>query len=785
MHVLIIGQYDYNQPMETQNYVGRSILRTEDERLLRGAGSFTADIHLTGLLHLVIVRSPHAHAKILNIDASAVLNSPGVVGVLTSDDLHDIGWLGSIGRPGMEIKQGGDHPILASGRALYAGQPVAAVIAQSLSEAVDASYEFDITYEPLDAINDLEDAASGKYAPLHEAMGNNICAYQRTGGGDVNKAFNEAGKIISGKFTVPRIAPMAMEGRACISSYDSESGNLTFYSSNQSAHDIEHHLHEIIHVPGRIRVFAPDVGGGVGHKHHIYPEEVCAVAFSIKSGLPVKWVETRSENIHSSHSRGLEASLQAAVNSQGKILGLKGRFLSDMGAFWISGAFTSPDNAAKRITGPYDIKAYDGEQFCVMTNRPPMTSYRGAGQPEGTFCMERLMDLIARELDIDPIEVRRVNLIQPSSFPYTTIAGIPYVDGDYEPVIDKAVETSNYKDLLKKLHTERSAGKLVGLGVAISTKGSGGTGGDAARSSAAKISIDRDGGILIATDISPHGQGNATTFAQIAADILGVAIEDITVQWGDTDLIKPFGPGAGTYASRGLVIGGHAIHQTATQLRDSLLDIGARILETSIANVRITSGKLHSLQDPSHYLPIGQVACQLGDQFEGCEHYSTFTLPPGSFAFAMHVAYVEIDPETGRLNLKDFTAVHDVGNLINPMIVEGQIHGGIVQGLGEAMLEGISYADDGRPNEWSFMDYSMPLAEDIPHLKIETHATEARNGALGVRGIGEMPSVTAPVVLANAVHDALASIGAPMVEIPLSQEKIWHAVELAKREISD
>ena len=384
--------------MTSQYYVGQSVLRTEDERLLRGAGSFTADIHLTGLLHLVVVRSPHAHANIVNIDASAVLASPGVTGVLTCDDLEDIGWLSSIGRPGMEIKQGGDHPILASGRALYAGQPVAAVVAQSLAEATDASLKFNITYEPLAAINDLEEALSGKYPALHEVMGNNVCAYQRTGGGDVDAAFRSGAKIIGGKFHVPRIAPMAMEGRACISSYDAKSGNLTFYSSNQSAHDVEHHLHEIIEVPGHIRVFAPDVGGGFGHKHHIYPEEVCAIAFSIRSGLPVKWVESRSENIHSSHSRGLEASLEAAVTPEGKILGLKGRFLSDMGAFWISGAFTSPDNAAKRITGPYDIQAYDGEQFCLMTNRPPMTSYRGAGQPEGTFCMERLMDLIAREL---------------------------------------------------------------------------------------------------------------------------------------------------------------------------------------------------------------------------------------------------------------------------------------------------------------------------------------------------------------------------------------------------
>ena len=766
--------------MTTQAYVGQPLLRYEDDRLLRGAGEFTGDITLPGMAHAAIVRSPHAHARITGIDSSRALAMEGVLGVLTADDLEGVGLLESVGRPGMEIKQGGAHPVLAMGRALYAGQAVALVAAETLAQATDAASQVVVSYEPLEAVNDLEAAAEGRYPPLHPVMESNVGAYQRTGGGDVEGAFAAADRVVSGSFVIPRLAPMAIEGRACIADYDAASGDLTFWSSNQSPHDTRHHIEEAIPIPGRVRVFAPDVGGGFGHKHHVYPEEAAAIVMSMRLGRPVRWVEDRSENIHSSHARGLEASLQAAVRSDGVILGLKGRFLSDLGAYWISGAFTSPDNAAKRISGPYHIPAYDGEQFCVMTNRPPITSYRGAGQPEGTFCMERLLDLIATEMDLDPVDVRRRNLIPPGEFPYATATGVPYVDGDYEPVLDRALEAARYDALVSQRAREREEGKVVGLGIALSTKGSGGTGGEAARSSAARVAVDVDGNVRLFTDISPHGQGNATTFAQITADVLGVTPGDITVLHGDSDAIEPFGPGAGTYASRGLVIGGHAVYQTANQTRDRLLDVAAQLLETPREDVTLTGGAAVARSDPSRSVGLGRLAALAGDADAGMEHYSTFTLPPGSFAFAAHIAYVEIDPGTGAVTVRAFTAVHDVGNLINPPIVEGQIHGGVVQGFGEAMLEEVAYEEDGRPKAWSFMDYCMPLAEDLPHLVVETHATEARNGALGVRGIGEMPSVASPAALANAVHDALRQLGAPMVAIPFSQERVWQAVRQAQ-----
>ena len=765
--------------MTDSPYTGKPILRQEDDRLLRGAGAFTADIAPDGAAHAAIVRSPHAHARIERVDTSAALAAPGVLAVIAGGDPGADAVLESVGRPGMTIEPGGAHPVLAQGRALYAGQPVAALAAETAAQAADAAALIEVAYQPLDAVNDLEAAASGKHPPLHPEMGSNVGARQRAGSGEAEEAFAQAHRVVSGEFVIPRLAPIPLEGRACIAEFDAASGDLLFRSSNQSPHDTRHHIEEALDLPGHVRVVTPDVGGGFGHKHHVYPDEAAVILLARRLGRPVKWVEDRGENIHSAHARGLEASVHAAVAEDGRILALRARFLSDLGAYWISGAFTSPDNAAKRITGPYHVPAYEGEQLCVMTNRPPITSYRGAGQPEGTFCMERILDLIAVELGLDPIAVRRRNLIPPDAFPYTTASGTPYVDGDYEPVLDHALAAADYDGLLARRERERGEGRLAGVGVALSTKGSGGTGGDAARSSAAEVGVGLDGRVRLLTDISPHGQGNATTFAQVAADILGVAPDDVAVLHGDSDAIEPFGPGAGTYASRGLVIGGHAVHLAARQTRDKLLDAASHLLETPQDDLVLADGAAASRSDPSRSVPLGRLAALAGSADAGLRHYTVFTLPPGSFAFAAHLAYVEIDRESGAVHVRGFTAVHDVGNLINPLIVHGQIHGGVAQGFGEALTEAVSYAADGRPREWSLMDYAVPLAEDLPQFAVETRATEARNGALGVRGIGEMPSVASPAAIANAVHDALRFAGAPPVDMPFTPERVWRSLRQA------
>jgi carbon-monoxide dehydrogenase large subunit len=681
----------------------------------------------------------------------------------------------------MTVTPGGAHPILAGERALYAGQPVAAIVANSAGQAADAAACISIEYEPLPAIKDLESAASDTVPLLHESMGSNVGAHQRIVAGDVGAEFARAYRVVSGSFVVPRLAPMAMEGRAAVADFNQQNGDLTYWSSNQAPHETREHIQETLAISGHIHVITPDVGGGFGHKHHLYPEEVVTIVCSMRFGRPARWIEERAENIHSSHGRGIEGSIQAAVQADGTILALKTRLLADLGAYWISGVFTSPDNALKRITGPYDIRAYDGELLCVMTNRPPVTAYRGAGQPEGTFFMERTLDLISNELELDPVEVRRRNLIGPDRFPYTTVAGIPYVDGDYEPVLDRAIAVSDYAGLRAVQSRARQDGRFAGIGVALSNKGSGGVGGESSRSSAAKITVSPDGNVELYTDISPHGQGNATTFAQIAADALGVAPTSITVRHGDTDDLQPFGPGSGTYASRGLVIGGHAVHKAAQEVRAKLIGAASQLLEIPPDEIEIMNGVARTLVGPpSRSVELGRLVELVGDRGSCLTHYTTFTLPPGSFAFATHIAYVEVDADTGAIDVQRYFAIHDCGNLINPMIVEGQIHGGLAQGLGEGLMEEIAYEDDGRPTSWSFMDYGIPLAEDLPYFTVRTHATEAKNGALGVRGVGEMPSVASPVAIANAVHDALRPIGVSHVDIPLTQERVWRAIEAAR-----
>jgi len=759
-------------------FAGQPLTRFEDDRLLRGEGAYVADLDCPDALHAVIVRSPYAHALILAIDVAAAMAEPGVVTILTARDLpNTVKPIPGGSRPGLEIKPGGEHPVLAQERALYVGQPVAIVVAETLAKAADAAVVVKIDYEPLEAVSDLEDAAQDINPPLHPSMGSNVGAYAHVLGGDVEGAFRSCDRVVSGSFTLPRISPMPMECRGVLASYDPASNELTFRSSNQSPHGMKEHLDEVLDIPADIRVLTPDIGGGFGQKHNLYAEDVALAYLAYKLQKPVRWIETRGENIHALHARGVKAHLDVAVDGTGHILGIKGRFIADLGAFWVSGTFTSPDNTLKRVTGPYDIPAYEAELFGVVTNRPPMGAYRGAGQPEATYCMERMVDLVAHELGLDPVDVRRRNLIKPGQFPYTTIAGIPYLDGDYEPVLDEALHVVTY-DALKEARTRaRQEGRLVGIGVALSTKGSGGTRGEAGRSSAVKIIAQPDGRLRAYTDIVAIGQGMETSFRQIVADAVGVIPANVEIVQGDTTDLTPFGPGSGTYASRGLVIGGNAMHHVAGELREALRAAASQILECPASDIEFADGTVGSRRDPSRNIGLGRLAAVAGDSQRGFEHYGTYTLAPGTFAFAAHAAMVEIDSVTGAISIMKYVAIHDCGNEINPMIVKGQIHGGLVQGLSEALFEEVAYEADGRPKAWSLMDYTLPAAGDIPDLRVETYPTAAQNGPLGVRGIGEMAAVASPPAVSNAIHDALRPIGVSHVDLPLTQERVWEALQ--------
>jgi carbon-monoxide dehydrogenase large subunit len=610
--------------------------------------------------------------------------------------------------------------------------------------------------------------------------------------GDPDAAFAKADRIVSGSFNVPRVSPSPMEGRGCLAYYDESEQRMQVWTSTQASHEIRTQLLHVFdqladETTPEIHVVSLDVGGGFGQKDHLYPDEAAVVVMAHRLGRPVRWIESRRENLVASHSRGFEGDLQAAVQNDGRILGMRARIFSDLGAFQIHGSFLSPDNACKRITGPYDIQDVDQLMLGVITNKPPMGPYRGAGQPEVSIMMERLLDLIAMELAVDPAEVRIKNLVRSEQFPYTTAGGVTIDSGNYHAALQRALDVAEYDRWRADQASARGrdSGKLLGIGVATTASGSGGSGAVAARSSFARITIAGDGQVTVDSDVSPHGQGMSTSFAQLVADQLDVVPEAITLQTGDTDKSKPIGPGTGTYASRSLVIGGSAAHNAAKEARALLEAVATQALECKLSSVRIEQGRVWSTADATRTMSIGELATLAQRDREptasgSLEIEHVFTLPSSAFSFAAHVAVVEVDPTTGRVEFKRFIAAHDCGVAVNPLIVHGQIAGGVAQGLGEALVEVVEHDANGTPSATSLMDYAMFQAEDMPVVTPELLSTPTPLTPTGMRGVGEAPSVASPAALANAVMDALSPLGVSHIDLPFTPERVWAAVRAAQ-----
>lgn len=770
-------------------YTGQSMRRMEDDRLLRGAGQFVADIAVPDTLHMVVVRSTEAHALIDLVDASEALALEGVVTVVVGSDLP--GTLEVMVRPGIDAKLGAEHPLLANERAMYVGQPVALVIAETLAIAEDAAELVEVRYNPLPPVIDARESAKANNS-LHPGLATNVVLRTPVLSGNPHAAFERADRVVKGTFSVPRVAPSPMEGRGCIAYYDKVEERMQVWTSTQASHEIRRQL---LHVFGEnapeIHVVSPDVGGGFGQKHHLYPDEAAVVLMAHRLRRPVRWIESRRENLIASHSRGFVGDVEAAVQNDGRILGMRASVFADLGAYQIHGSFLSPDIAGKRMTGPYDIQDLDMQMLGVLTNKPPTGPYRGAGQPESSIMMERLVDRIAKELDLDPVEVRLKNLIQPEDFPYTTAGDITIDSGNYQAAFRRALDVAEYEDWrAEQAKTRvRDNGKLLGVGVATTASGSGGSGGVSARSSFARVTVDGEGQVTVDSDVSPHGQGMSTSFAQLVADQLGVVPEVITLQTGDTDKSNPLGPGTGTYASRSLVIGGSAAHSAAKEARAVLESVAVQALECDSTSVRFGMGRAWDVHDGSRSISVGELAMLAQAEREptasgALEIEYVFTLPSSAFSFAAHVAVVEVDPATGNVDFKRFIAAHDCGVAVNPLIVHGQIAGGIAQGLGEALVEVVEHDANGNPSATSLMDYSMFQAEDMPVVTPELLATPSSLTPTGMRGVGEAPSVASPAALANAVMDALAPLGVSHIDLPLTPERVWKAICDARTQLN-
>ncbi len=767
-------------------YFGRSLKRFEDPRLLRGQGAFVDDITLPNQLYAHVLRSPHAHADIRGVDPSEALAHSDVVAVFSGADVAES--LGNIPTRSMtrgwavdEIRPP-EHPVLASERAFYAGQPVAVVVARTPYAALDAAELVAIDYQPLEPLVDPYEAASDTHV-LHSTVGTNVGMRVNHEGGEVDQAFDNAHRVVSQHYQVQRLAPAPMEARGIVATYDAGDDMLTVWNSTQVPHRVRDGMARVL---GRsresTRVIAPDVGGGFGEKDTVFPEDILIPYLALTLGQPIKWVEGRQENMVALHARGHSVDVDAAVAEDGTLLGMKVSIVADLGAFFLVTTPSVPFLAAHRIAGPYKTPAIRVNVRGVITNKPPTGPYRGAGGPEAAFCMERTMDLVATELGLDPAQVRRINLIHPDALPYTTPTGVTYDSGNYEVGLDRVLELSEYDQWRARASEPRKPGEpLLGVGLATVLKASGAYG--EVREDSSRVIIDASGQVTIHIGASPHGQGTETAFSQMAADELGLTPEDLTILHSDTAVIAK---GGGTSASRGTVVSGSAMVLALRDAREKMGRIAAHLLDCTPEDLEFQDGSVFHKSDPSRVTTFADVASAAygeerlppGEDI-GLDFSLDYVLPNNPYAFAAHVAVVEVDPGTGDVRILRYFAVHDCGKIINPMIVEAQLHGGIVQGLGQAMVEGIEYDSNGQLVTGSLLDYALPVAADMPDFQMDTMETPSPLTPHGAKGIGELPTVAAPVVLANAVMNALASAGVRNVDTPLTPNRIAEALRVA------
>lgn len=770
------------------SYVGQPLKRFEDAPLVTGQGSFIGDMSLPNMLHAAVLRSDYPHAFIRPVDVSAARDLPGVVAVLTAADiegvLQDLPTRPMAGERMVEEMNPPSHPLLAGEKVCYTGQAVALVVAEDRYLAQEALELISVDYQPLAPVMDPDEAVSADSPVIHQELGGNVAIRARQGGGDVDAAFAMADHVVKQKYDSQRVAPAPLETRGIIADYDPSGDSLTVWNSTQAPHRVRDYLAETLHRPAdSIRVVAPDVGGSFGMKDCIYSEDVLVPYLSLMLKRPVKWVESRQENMLAYHGRGQTLDMEMAFKKDGTILGMRVRVVCDTGAYFLLTTPSAPFNTVRRISGPYKIPAVSVELLAAITNKTPTGAYRGTGGPESAFCLERTLDLAARDLGLDPAEIRRKNFIPAGAFPYVTATGTAYDSGAYEDGLDRALSMADYAGWRRRSEEGGSGQISIGIGLATVLKSSGSSGDH--RIESARVRIDRSGQITAFTGLSPHGQGNETSFAQIVADELGVEPSEVRVIHSDTAL---FPTGVGTSASRGLIVGGSALYSVLRDARAKLALIASHLLNCGADEISFEGGKVFHRDRPNDGLTIEQLTAAAHDQEllpggveAGLDFDGTFTLPEAPYSFAAHIVVVAVSRETGHVEILKYWGVHDSGRIINPLLVEGQIHGGIAQGVGQALTEGMVYSPDGQPLTASFMDYAMPRATTTPDLVMENIDTPSPTNPLGAKGVGSVSTVPSPVAITNAVLDALSDLGIRNIDTPLTPERVWRAIQEAER----
>jgi carbon-monoxide dehydrogenase large subunit len=781
----------------TDRPFGASVKRVEDARLISGKGRYTNNLTQPGMVHMAVVRSPFAHARIESIDSSEAAGMPGVIGVYTGQDMRDAGFGGipcAWVVPDANTKTP-DHPPVAIDTVRYVGDAVAIVVAETEVQARDAAYAVEVDYDVLESVTDGHDATADGAPQLHDDVENNVCFHWTVAGGDIDAAFAEADVVVTETIINQRLIPMAMEPRAALAKWDVAMEELTLWVTSQNPHIVRFLLSLDTGIPEhKIRVIAPDVGGGFGSKIPHYPEDSMVIFASQQTGLPVKWHESRTENFQAtSHGRDHHQEVEMAATADGKILGLRAKVWANLGAY-LSTASTGVPTILHglMLSGAYTLPAVHEDVYGVFTNTTPVDAYRGAGRPEATFIVERLMDLVAQEIGVDPAELRRMNLIPPFTEGHEVITGLVYDTGNYEPALDQALEMVDYQALRKQQAQLREEGRYIGIGVVTYTEicglgpsevaGAVGFGGGLWES--AIVRFHPSGKVNVMIGVSPHGQGEETTFAQVVADQLGLPVGDVVIVYGDTDQTPM---GWGTYGSRTTPVASGAIMGAITKIKEKGVKIAAHLLEASTEDIEFSDGKFSVKGSRDKAMTIQDIALAANtawDMPEGVEpglEASAFFNPSNFvYPFGTHIAVVEVDPETGEIELQRYAAVDDCGPIINPMIVEGQIHGGIVQGIAQVLWEGAEYDVDGNLVSGSLMDYAIPKAEFFPPFELGKTETPTPVNPLGVKGVGETGTIGSTPTVYNAVMDALLPLGVKKVDMPLTPERVWRAIRDAE-----
>ncbi|MBX3011934.1 MAG: xanthine dehydrogenase family protein molybdopterin-binding subunit [Caldilineaceae bacterium] len=762
--------------------MGVRVRRREDPALITGEGKYTGDLHLDGMVSLAVVRSPYPHARIRAIDTSTAKAMPGVLAVLTGAELNpqiadvlpvDIPVTG----PGYRDGHAVPRTVLATTKVRCVGDPLAVVVAEDRYLAADAADAVIVDYEPLPGVSDPEAALTPNAPLLYEEWGTNQAFRWENSGGDVDGAFAKAATIVELRLVNQRLIPSAMEPRAVVARYDPATDGITIWTSTQIPHGIKNDVAPLLGMaPDQIRVIAPEVGGGFGAKSNVYAEEVIVPFLAKYVGRPVKWVATRGEDyLTTSHGRDQINIVRLAADRNGRIHAVDLTVIANCGAYYSRVMPAIPTLTALMMTGVYDIPNARCAAIGVMTNKGINEPYRGAGRPEAAYMIERAIDLLADELDLDPVVVRQHNFIPSDQFPYRAPLGANYDSGDYATNLKALLSVVDYPALRAEQTKRRSeGGKLMGIGLATYVEICGFD-----PSESAVVTVDQAAKVTVLSGTSPHGQGHKTAWTQIVADMLQIPPEDITVIHNDTALVPK---GFGTYGSRSAAMGGSAVWKNSETVREQAKQVAAHLLEAAVADVTLENGRFSVVGSPAIAVSWQAVAAAV---HQGAVPTSVpaelsagedFASADQNYPFGAHLAVIEIEPATGQIEIVRYVTMDDCGRVINPMLVEGQVHGGIAQGVGQALLENAAYDESGNLLSGSLMDYNLPRADNFPHFETNRTETPSPLNPLGVKGIGEAATIGSTPTIVNAVVDALSHLGVRHLDMPLTPEKIWRAL---------